>query len=217
MIPWNSIETALLDMDGTLLDLHFDNYFWHEHVPLRYAQKNGIALAEAARQLHARYDAAAGTLNWYCVDYWSHDLGLDIRALKYEVADKIALQPHAIEFLGAIRARGKRLALVTNAHGKTLALKLERTGLGDHFDGIVCAHDLGLPKEHAGFWDRLRREWPFDPETSVLVDDSLPVLRAARQYGIEQCIAVKRPDSKGPEKSTVEFQAIGSLRELIPA
>ncbi|MCP4043692.1 MAG: haloacid dehalogenase, partial [Gammaproteobacteria bacterium] len=35
VINWNSIHTVLLDMDGTLLDLHFDNQFWLEHVPLR--------------------------------------------------------------------------------------------------------------------------------------------------------------------------------------
>ncbi|HBT55971.1 MAG TPA: haloacid dehalogenase, partial [Pseudomonas sp.] len=33
MLNWNAIDTVLLDMDGTLLDLHFDNHFWLEHMP----------------------------------------------------------------------------------------------------------------------------------------------------------------------------------------
>ena len=39
MIDWNAINTVLLDMDGTILDLHFDNYFWKEYVPQKYAEK----------------------------------------------------------------------------------------------------------------------------------------------------------------------------------
>ena len=34
IIDWTRIDTILLDMDGTLLDLGFDNFFWREHVPL---------------------------------------------------------------------------------------------------------------------------------------------------------------------------------------
>ncbi len=36
MIDWDNIDTVLLDMDGTLLDLGFDNWFWQPHVPEQY-------------------------------------------------------------------------------------------------------------------------------------------------------------------------------------
>lgn len=32
-IAWQEVDTVLLDMDGTLLDLAFDNYFWQTLVP----------------------------------------------------------------------------------------------------------------------------------------------------------------------------------------
>ena len=47
MLDWNNISTVLLDMDGTLLDLHFDNYFWQHHVPVRYAEKHKLELDDA--------------------------------------------------------------------------------------------------------------------------------------------------------------------------
>lgn len=216
MISWNRVETVLLDMDGTLLDLNFDNHFWLEHVPRRYAERHGLAAAAAHAELRARYRRVEGTLDWYCVDYWSRELGLDIVALKREVDHLIAVHPHVVDFLRAVRAAGKRLLLVTNAHGKALALKLEHTQLEPHFDAIVCAHDFGMPKEHASFWERLRRREPFEPAGSVLIDDSLPVLRAARNYGIAQVVAVKRPDSRGPEKEVCEFPAIRDMREVMP-
>jgi putative hydrolase of the HAD superfamily len=216
MVRWDSLDTLLLDMDGTLLDLHFDNHFWLEHVPRRFAEKHGLAIEAARTEVLSRYKRAEGTLDWYCVDYWTQELGLDIALLKEEVDHLIAIHPHVVEFLDAVRARGKRVLLVTNAHGKSLDLKFRRTQLGGHFDTVVCAHDLGLPKEQPAFWERMQAVAPFDPKTALLVDDSLPVLRSARDYGIAQLLAVRQPDSRAPAKDTGEFAAITSFRDIHP-
>jgi 5'-nucleotidase len=216
MIHWPQIHSVLLDMDGTLLDLHYDNHFWQVHVPLRYAEKHALSLDAARSELFPRFRRAEGTLDWYCVDYWTRELGLDIALLKAEVDHLIAVHPHVIEFLDAVRAKGKRIVLVTNAHGKSLALKMQRTRLGGHFDAVVCAHDLGLPKEHLGFWGKMQQVESFDKERALLIDDSLPVLRSARHYGIAQLLAVKNPDTRGPEKNVEDFRAIKSFIEIMP-
>ncbi len=216
MLAWDRIETVLLDMDGTLLDLHYDNHFWREHVPRRYAEKSGLALNAAKAELYARYRRVEGTIERYCVDYWTREIGLDIPLLKEEVAHLIAVHPHVVDFLAAVRGHGKRLVLVTNAHGKSLALKLQRTPIGGHFDAVICAHALGLPKERVEFWEQMQRIQPFDNATTLLVDDSLPVLRAARAYGIGELLAVKQPDSKSPEKETGDFRAIESFLQIMP-
>ena len=216
MITWSAIDTVLLDMDGTLLDLHFDNHFWQSHVPLRYAEARGLPLAAAREELMARYHARAGSLDWYSVDFWETDLELDIMRLKEEVAHLIAVHPHVTDFLAAVRASGKRLALVTNAHHKSLTLKMARTGLSPHFDALYTAHELGLPKEDVAFWDRLRAVEPFDPARTLLVDDSLPVLDSARRYGISTVIAVTRPDTRQPAKDTGAYPAIDDFSALLP-
>ncbi len=216
MVDWQRVDTVLLDMDGTLLDLHFDNHFWQVHVPLRYAEKHGVSLEAAKDALFPRFRKAEGTLDWYCVDYWTRELGLDIALLKEEVNHLIAVHPHVIEFLDAARAAGKYLSLVTNAHNKSLALKLRQTEIGRHFDAIVCAHDLGLPKEHPPFWAKLQTLAPYAPERTLLIDDSLPVLRSAQAYGMGQLLAVKHPDSKGPPKDHGEFNAITSFHDILP-
>ncbi len=216
MIDWRQVDTVFLDMDGTLLDLHFDNHFWREHVPRRFAEKHGITLEEAKEELFPRFRRAEGTIDWYCVDYWSRELGLDIALLKEEVDHLIAVHPHVTEFLDAARAAGKRVALVTNAHGKALRLKMERTRLGGHFDALHCAHDFGIPKEDPRFWGRLQEVEPFDPERTLLVDDSLSVLRSARGYGLRWLLAVYRPDTRGPRREVEEFDAIEDFRDLMP-
>jgi putative hydrolase of the HAD superfamily len=216
MVDWAAVDTVFLDMDGTLLDLHFDNHFWLEHVPRRYAEHHAVTLAAARALLGQRYRAVEGTMAWYCVDYWSDQLGLDIALLKQEVEHLIAVHPDVVEFLDAVRGSGRGAVLVTNAHGKSLELKLRRTRLGRHLDGVVCAHDLGLPKEDPGFWARLAVREPFRPAATLLVDDSLPVLRSAARHGIAHLLAVRRPDSRQPPRAVTEFPAIDGFADLLP-
>ena len=216
MLDWNNISTVLLDMDGTLLDLHFDNYFWQHHVPLRYAEKNQLHIDDARNILVPKFKSAEGSMNWYCVDYWSDQLDLDIAQLKAEVDHLIAVHPHVVEFLDATKAAGKHVALVTNAHQKSLMLKMDRTALTHHFDDIICAHDFGLPKEDPEFWTKLNQRLAFDKNKTLLVDDTLSVLRSAQQYGIKHLLAVLNPDSQAPQRDTEEFQAIKDFRDITP-
>ena len=111
-----------------------------------------------------RYHARAGTLEWYSVDFWETELELDIMRLKEEVAHLIAIHPSVVDFLGAIRAAGKRVLLVTNAHHRSVTLKMARTGLRPHFDAIVTSHELGVAKEDTGFWHRLQQQDGIGPD-----------------------------------------------------
>ena len=215
-IDWNAIDTVFLDMDGTLLDLNFDNHFWREHVPVRYAERLGLSVADAKADLLPRYARIEGTLEWYCVDHWSRELGLDIALLKQEVDHLIAVHPHVTDFLEALAARGKRRVLVTNAHQKAIALKLERTRLGGHLERIVCAHDLGTPKEAPGFWAQVHAIEPFDLQRTLFIDDSDTVLRAARDYGFRWLLMVLKPDSRAPARPAGEFPAIRDFADLLP-
>ncbi len=216
MIDWREIDSVFLDMDGTLLDLHFDSHFWLEHVPKRYAEARVITLEQSKHELYARYRDIEGTLQWYSVDHWSTELGLDIALLKQEVDHLIAVHPHVVEFLDAMRRLGKRTLLVTNAHQKSLKLKLDRTKLGGHLDGVVCSHDLGHPKEAPEFWDELQRVEPFQKERTLFVDDSIAVLRSAERYGIGWLLMILRPDTKGPLKDAEHFPAIHDFSEVMP-
>ncbi len=215
-VDWPRVTRVFLDMDGTLLDLHYDNHFWQEHVPRRYAEFHGLEPKLARDRLFARYARHSGTLDWYCVDFWTSELALDIVALKQEVAHLIAVRPDVPEFLQAVRASGRRIVMVTNAHPKSLDLKMRTTGLEPYFDALISSHQVGLPKEHPGFWQSLQAIEPFDPVRTLLVDDSLPVLASAEAYGIAQLLAVCNPDSRQLHKDCGAFAGIASFAEVMP-
>jgi HAD superfamily hydrolase (TIGR01509 family) len=216
MISWGDIQTVFLDMDGTLLDLHYDNYFWLQHVPLRYAEQHSLTLEAAHHDLMQRYTRVAGTMQWYCVDYWTQELGLDIERLKHEVAHLIAVHPQVVPFLRQTRAAGKRVVLLTNAHHKSLSLKMRKTGLDAYFDTLISAHRVGIPKEDPAFWHQLQAVEVFEPEQTLLIDDSLPVLRSAQRYGIGHLLAIYQPDSQQPRKAVEDFAAIETFEQIIP-
>ena len=214
-LPWNAIDTVLLDMDGTLLDLHFDNHFWLQHLPQRYAEVHGVSRALAEAELLPLFREHAGTLNWYCTDFWSRELNLSIRDLKREVAHLIALRPDADTFISALRDAGKQVVLITNAHRDSLSLKLERIELAPFFDRLISSHDYGFPKEDQQFWHALQQDCPFTAARSLFIDDSLPVLRSAAHFGVGHLLAVRQPDSQAGPKDTEEFAAVEDYRELL--
>ena len=214
-LPWDAIETVFLDMDGTLLDLHFDNHFWMHFVPGRYAEKHGLSLEGAREDLYPRFRAIEGTLDWYCIEYWSRELDMDIAALKRELEHLIQVRPQVRQVLETLQQAGKRIALLTNAHHKVVELKMQTTGLDAHFEKLICSHSFAYPKEDSRFWPRLAEADPFVPETTLFVDDSLPVLQAAQDYGIRHLRAIHQPDSKAPPKDTGTFIALKGFGELL--
>jgi putative hydrolase of the HAD superfamily len=214
---WDAVGTLCLDMDGTVLDLHFDNLFWLDALPRRWAERHGVPVEQAIPQLHARFDAKRGTLDWYCIDHWSDELDFDIAALKAEMREHIRYLPGALEFLDAVRARGKRLLLTTNAHPISLGVKNRVTGLDRHFDELVSSHEFGIPKEQAEFWSRLAQSHGVVPAETLFVDDSAAVLEAAREAGVRQVYQVLVPDSTQPPRAALPgYAAIRGLGELAP-
>src|ERR1700682_1511434 len=214
-VDWSAIDTVLLDMDGTLLDLRFDNWFWQELISSRFAAANGLTTVETQGLLAPKFVGVRGTLQWYCIEYWTRELGLDIGSIKREVLTRVSFLPGAEEFLLKLKERGKRCVLVTNAHPRTLAIKNERVALTQYFDACYSTHPFAAPKEDPIFWPRLAAEERFQPERTLFVDDSLSVLDAARDFGIGWLRAVRRPDSGQPPQHTGEYAAVDGVADLM--
>lgn len=207
-INWSNIKTVLLDMDGTILDLHFDNYFWLQHMPNAYAAKYKMSKSEADELLLPMLKQYAGTLDWYCVNFWQQKLDLDIMALKREVAHKIAYRPAAQQFLAKCNQQTEDVRLITNAHRKVLDMKIGLTQLDQYFSTLYCSHEFDAPKEQADFWHRLQKVEEFDPSTTLFVDDSESVLDAANDYGIKHIYSIAKPDSQNTRAVDSRYQMI---------
>jgi HAD superfamily hydrolase (TIGR01509 family) len=216
MIDWSQIDTVLLDMDGTLLDLHYDNHFWMEYLPRAYAVERGMEESEAREKLHAGFHAARGSLPWYCLDHWSRQLNMDIPRLKRQLKHMIRARPYALEFLRRLHDSPREVLLVTNAHRETLNIKMGEVDITGWFDHIVLSHDLEAPKEQAQFWERLQAKHPFDPARTLFIDDTESVLEAANGYGIAHLLTMLQPDSQQEKRLETRFPGIHHFDEIMP-
>lgn len=215
MIVFKQIETILLDMDGTILDKYYDDFFWEVYVPQKYAEKNQITFEEAQKILFAMYKAEEGTLNWTDINFWSQKTGLDIPTLKKEIDHLIAPHPDSEEFLEKINFNGNKVYLVTNAHNWVMELKLKKTGFYRYFQHCFTSFDIGYPKESLKFWKVLFDKTGINPDKTLLVDDTEQILHTAKNSGIKYPILRAISSSKAKPKNSEHFLTIKSFRELL--
>jgi putative hydrolase of the HAD superfamily len=211
----DAITHVLLDMDGTLLDKYFDDYFWEHLVPEKYADKHGISFGRAKDELMEKYRSQEETLNWTDIDYWSHLLGLDILTLKEQIRHLIEVHPHVELFLRTMRERKKTVYIATNAHDKVLDLKMQKTEIGKYLTGTITSAGMGHPKEKLEFWALAERKLGFRKERTLFVDDTLAVLRTAKRYGIRHLVYKAKGNSRVPPGANREFSTIMDFNELL--
>ncbi|RUO23408.1 HAD family hydrolase [Aliidiomarina iranensis] len=214
MLDWSAIDTVLLDMDGTLLDLRYDNDFWNVQLKRHYANAQNITIAEAEARISAEFQKVAGTLNWYCLDYWEQTLQLPIRKLKAQTAELIVFRPDTPNFLTALQEANKRVAIITNAHPDALALKNQQLPLQSLCPVQFSTHEFGYCKEFQELWQRLQNTFPFDPERTLFVDDGEHILDSAKEFGIRYTLGIRNPDSALPARDFQRHPQINSFDEL---
>ena len=214
-VNWNKIESILLDLDGTLLDLNFDLHFWLEYIPKVYSEKHNISFQDAKKIIISRIESQEGKLTWYCLDFWEENLGLDIMKLKKDISYLIQVHKHVLDFLNAAKKNKKQIFLVTNAHRKGIDLKMEASGLQSYFDKIISSHDFGSPKQDQKFWIELANTIDFDKDRSIFFDDSLDVLEAASKFSIKNIVAINKPSTKLDKKNIPGFINIENFSEVM--
>ena len=214
MVSWQSIDTVLLDMDGTLLDLCYDNTLWTALLPVRFSEANDMTHAQAREYLFAHMQQARGQLHFYCLDYWADFTGIDIISLHHELRELIRYRRNALEFLQFLEANHKQSLLVTNAHQDSLRVKNSYCDIIRRLDATISCHDYGAPKESQEFWQQLIANHPFDPARTLLIDDNDAVLNSARQFGIRHLLTISQPDSARPPKTDSGYRALKDFSEL---
>jgi GMP/IMP 5'-nucleotidase len=204
VLDWSQIDDVLLDMDGTLLDRHFDNLFFEEELPKRYAVLHGMAFEPARDLLMSMYRSVEGELAWTDLHYWTKRVGIDVVAMTKELDHLIEFLPGAEEFLRNLRRMGKRVTIVTNAHESGVAIKTARTGVDRFVDRVVNAFEVGYLKMRPEYWPNCQRLVGFEPRRSLYVDDDESCLVAAQVFGVTHLLhSAKSSSMLAPARSSV--------------
>ena len=210
-MKWDVIETFFLDMDGTLLDLAYDNYFWHEHIPNLYSKKVKTTFTEAKIIFEGMYMEKKGTIEWYSINYWSDILNINLKSEILNTKDKISVLPNAIEFLKTLKKNQINTVLITNCPREMLNIKITQTKLWGYFNKIISSHDYGYAKETENFWNILNKNIIYNKEKTFFIDDNENVLKFAEKNGIKNLISINYPDSKREKQIVENYTSINNV------
>ncbi len=220
-LDWTKVDHVLLDMDGTLLDLAFDNDFWGHQIHAHYAALHGVSYEDVVAKFEPIFRSVEGSLNWYSTDHWTKQYGFDIIALSQSFKDQIRWLDHAEQFLVGLRDSEIRTTILTNAHPDIVELKHSVIGIRDYVDDVISSHEIGYAKEHPLFWEGalaikgISKDEIVDDRV-LFFDDSLPVLNAAISAGIHYSVMICAPDSTRPKKMPSTRYAINSFDDIWP-
>lgn len=214
-IDWERIDDVLLDMDGTLLDRHFDNFLFEEELPRRYAALHRLSCEESRDRLMAMYRSVEGELAWTDLHYWTKRVGIDVVALHKELDHMIGFLPGAEEFLHHLRSLGKRVTIITNAHEAGVSVKTAKTGLDRLVGRIVDAFEVGSLKMRPEYWPSCQRLLGFDPARSLYMDDDEGCLIAAKRFGVAHLVHSAKSSSQLPPAPLAEFLSITGFASLL--
>ncbi|MBF7682477.1 HAD hydrolase-like protein [Acinetobacter sp. B5B] len=205
----------MFDMDGTLLDLAYDDLIWNVKVPQSYMTTHDICADQTYAFIDQCYQQHQRTLRWYSTQFWSHTLKLNIFEIYKQYAEHICTRPHCIELLSQLKQKNYECWLVTNADVKTLTLKLEKTQIAPYFKHIISSEQIGYAKEDINFWHTLHTRFPFCIQDSVFIDDTTAVLHQAQQFGLKNLWSIAHPSSTGKIKPSCDYPMLEQLTDLL--
>ncbi len=138
---FGGLQRMFLDYSVTFTAEDFQDY-QAVNKPLWVDYQNG---AITALQLqHQRFDV------------WAERLKVSPGALNEAflnaMADICAPLPGAVSLLNALKGKVK-LGIITNGFTALQQIRLERTGLRDHFDALVISEEVGVPKPDPRIFD----------------------------------------------------------------
>jgi putative hydrolase of the HAD superfamily len=208
------IDCMLVDMDGVILDNTYDNNFWQNQIPGVISKNKNISFEDAKRLAVQIFNYKKNTKDWYDVDYWSNMLNVDIEAEKRSSIsfDRIQLYEGVTETLNKLKDNF-RLILITNAHRKTLNIKLEKYDLSPYFENMICAHELHYVKENIQLWYMLKSRFKLDYTKTLLIEDTINNIKVGLSAGISQAVYL------GDEiyEDSKKILKLSSINDIFPA
>lgn len=207
-------DAVIFDLDGTLTDT--EKYYrkaWPEALRhFGYNPDPDIALE--LRSL-GRPFAPLKFKEWFGEDFDYNTVREYRKKLVSAMIEEngIPLKPGAREILEWLRHEGITTAMATANDLKRTTGYLEKIGLSDYFDRIICADMVKFGKPAPDIYAHAVRELGILPDRAFAVEDSPNGVKSAHDAG---CKVIMVPDLTEPDEELKKllYARVGSLIEI---
>lgn len=199
----------IFDLYGTLVDIHTeeDTIVWEKTALFMgyYGARYTAAELKSAFEAEIYHRKASAGQSYECFpDIPFHEVMADLFRAKgvctdadtlgiyaaqlFRVAstEYIRLYPKVLEALAALRQKGYRLWLLSNAQEVFTRFELNHLGLTDAFDAIYISSQFGYRKPDVRFFQALLMEQNLDPEHCLMIgNDRETDIAGAKAAGID--------------------------------
>ena len=174
----------IFDLDGTITDT---NGLWVE-VDREFLARRGLANPPEDERVVSRsiYPIAAQfTKEYYRLPEAPEAIMAEWDSLARRHYQELApLKPGAAEFLRQCRGEGRPMAVFTACVPEHCRAAVELHGLGEYFERIIYAQDLGADKKSPAIFRQAAELLGVKPRECVFFDDSLTACKGAKAAGM---------------------------------
>lgn len=108
----------------------------------------------------------------------------------------IKLYPGVIELLENLKAKGKKIYMLSNGQRSFTVPELKYLGIYDYFDGLHSSSDIGICKPDPAFFQHLIKEHNIDVSKSVFIgNDHIADVEGSKIVGLD-CIYIHSNQSR---------------------
>lgn len=204
-------KNYLFDLYGTLIDINTDEWqkeLW-EKLAILYKYKGADYSADEIAKDYGKYVALEkARVRKRNPDYKKIDIKIEkvfrelfkqkgVRTTKRELAEictafrcystvYIKLYDGVLDLLDTLKAKGKKIYLLSNAQRGFTENELNMFGLTEYFDGIVISSDEECSKPDVHYYDILIERYNLNRDETIMVgNDYISDIKGAKDAGLK--------------------------------
>jgi len=126
------------------------------------------------------------------------------------------LLPGVERYLAEARRLGLKTAIASSSRSTWVMEHLERFGIHEHFDAILCSEDVSRTKPDPELYQKALERLSVSAVETIAFEDSTNGIRAAKAAGLF-CVAVPNPLTAGLDLSNADLRLESLEAVTLPA
>ena len=207
------IKAIVFDFDGLILDTETTDYEAWQAVYRAYGFELPLSIwlpiiGDATQDF--KIDQHLVELTGKPID--RAELRRRQRALHLEMLENVGPMPGVEDYIHTAKGLDIRVGVASGSMRSWVVDRLDRLGLADHFETVVCRDDVGRAKPDPAAYITAIKNLGTSPDQALALEDSPPGVKAAKNAGL-YCVAVPGPMTKNHSFHDADMR-LESLTEI---